>query len=128
MTKLDVVEAEISFRPEPDGSDWTPRHLNGTLASSYRPHIVIGDPSRTGPTVGPHGLFGADYIAVAFLEGPADYAVGQRVVVRFVLMFPEADSSAVVPGATFTVHEGPFVVGQGQVIRRWAEEFELGRA
>ncbi len=41
MTKLDVVEAEISFRPESDGDAWAPRHLNSTLASSYRLHIVI---------------------------------------------------------------------------------------
>jgi len=127
MTKLDVVEAEVSFRPEPDGGIWVPRRLNGTLASSYRPHIVIGDHHRTEPAVGPDGFIGADYVAVAFLQGPVEYAVGQSVAVRFVLMFPEADNSAVVPGAAFTVHEGAKIVGQGRVVRRWVEEFELGR-
>lgn len=46
MTKLDVVEAEISFRPESDGDAWAPRHLNSTLASSYRLHIVMHEGTK----------------------------------------------------------------------------------
>jgi hypothetical protein len=121
LPKFDVIEAEVSFRSPSRGGRKTLPRLNGTLRSSYRPHVVVGDDQGT-DAADSIGASGQAYIGVAFIAGPDQCVFEQPAVARFALMYPGVDSSAVVPGAAFTVREGPHVVGQGRVIGRWVEE------
>lgn len=81
--------------------------------SGYRPHFVVGDPARR--EADPEN---EDYLGVAFNEGPEEGGAGQELIATVVLLyFPLKDYSALAPGTTFTIREGPQVVGFGCVER-----------
>ena len=84
---------------------------------SYRPHIVVGDPKqRQAITTG--NLIREIYLGVAFLSGPEKYEAGEPFVAELALIFyPHPAYDSLVPGATFTIREGPIVVGFGEVKR-----------
>ena len=87
-------------------------------AGEYRPHIVIGPQSqrhvvRSGNTIT------EEYLGVMLIEGPESMPPGGIAVVGLALMyFPENPYRDVVPGATFTIREGPLIVGYGTVLSR----------
>ena len=41
------------------------------------------------------------------------------------MYFPEQPYADVQPGATFTIREGPLIVGSGVILSRKAESFQL---
>lgn len=77
----------------------------------YRPHFVVEPAS---PTAVP----GSDYLGVTFSGDGRELALGVEHVVEAHLVYhPGVDYSALVPGAQFTVREGPHVVAHGRVER-----------
>ncbi len=112
------VKAEVTFLPPSEGGRTNPPILvSGTTAGTYRPHIVLGDPSqRTAIMVG--NEIRETYLGVVFVSGPERVVFGQPLEAEAVLMYhPLPEHAAVVPGATFTIREGARVVGHGIVTR-----------
>jgi hypothetical protein len=80
------------------------------------PHIVIGDPGQRqaqirGNTTTEH------YLGVLVADAPDEMSPGGSAEVTLYLMYwPEEKYAGVVAGATFTLREGPKIVGFGQVL------------
>ena len=116
MKQLARIEAEVTFLPKSEGGRMGPQLLvspNG----SYRPHIVVGDPKqRRAITAG--NVIQETYLGVAFLSGPEKFEAGEPFSAELALIFyPHPAYDSLVPGATFTIREGPIVVGLGEVKR-----------
>jgi hypothetical protein len=103
-----TVRAQVTLLPElKRGRSWS--------AGAYRPHLLVGDPSDRTPT--PSGSALADaYLGVEFRGSKGEIAPGQSIEVELVLLYDGINYGALVPGATFTVREGPTVVGYGAVV------------
>lgn len=106
-----VVLATVTFLPGLE----KPRH---TLSRGYRPHIVIGPPTQRiaatqGSTLTEH------YQGVVFLDEFLTISPGEAQEVTLGLWaYPDNDYADVVPGATFTLREGPNIVGYGTIHAR----------
>jgi len=60
-----------------------------------------------------------DYLGVLVSDAPDEWLPGQSADVKLVLMYwPELRYEGIVPGATFTMREGPSIVGFGSVLAR----------
>jgi hypothetical protein len=119
MNDRHMIEVAVIFHPRgPSVRETVSPDLRGL---HYRPHIVIGDPARREAKLKPDGrTIDEDYLGIAFSAGPDVVAIGDEVLAEAALVYwPDVDYSKVVPGSTFTVREGPSVVGHGRVIRRW---------
>ena len=95
---------------------------HGALSGNhYRPHLVVGDPSqREAIREGNHII--EEYLGVTFHKGPDDFSPGAELTVVLKLLFyPHVAYDALVPGATFTIREGPRIVGYGRVVR-WLDQ------
>jgi hypothetical protein len=116
MGKLAHVEAEVIFIPSAEGGRETPPILVWE-ADSYRPHIVVGDPKqRRAVTIG--NRIQETYLGMVFLSGPEVVAFSEPILVEMgLLYYPNPMYDVLVPGATFTIREGPKVVGYGEVQR-----------
>jgi hypothetical protein len=107
-----VVEAHVTLLPELDHG----RKLLTT--GQYRPHIGIGPQSqrvavRDGDTIT------ENYLGVMFVGGPDSLEPGGSGTMSLALMyFPEVAYSEAIPGATFTIREGPHIVGFGTILSR----------
>lgn len=96
-----AIVAEVTFlRPEEGGRQAPP-------SVGYRPHVVV----ETG------GVAESDYLGVWFARVPGDPVLGEQGEYELVLVYPEADYTALQAGAEFTVREGPHIVGYGRAIR-----------
>jgi hypothetical protein len=110
--KVPVVQARVTLLSELGHG----RRLLNT--GQYRPHIVIGPQSqrvatRTGKTLT------EKYLGVMFVGGPEGMSPGDSAEVSLALMyFPDDAYDEVQPGATFTLREGPLIVGFGVVLSR----------
>jgi hypothetical protein len=110
-----VVQAQVTLLPELSHG----RRLLTT--GQYRPHIVLGPQSqrvaiRSGKT------FTERYLGVMFIGGPDSMSPGESAEVSLALMyFPEEAYDEVSPGATFTIREGPLIVGFGVILSRSQE-------
>jgi hypothetical protein len=82
---------------------------------AYRPHLVVGDASDRTPTASGCAV-GNAYLGVEFRGGSGEIAPGQTAEMELALLYDGVNYGALVPGATFTVREGPTVVGFGIVI------------
>jgi len=88
-------------------------------SSHYMPHIVIQDRSVRSVVIEPGNEIVEDYQAVAFVEGPDDYRLGESGRFVLELMYhPRLPYDDVRPGATFTVREGARIVAHGIVLKR----------
>lgn len=80
------------------------------------PHIVVGDPEQRvarvrGNTIAEH------YLGVLVADAPDEMVPGKTAEVALYLVYwPEEKYDHVRTGATFTLREGPRVVGFGQVL------------
>ena len=80
------------------------------------PHVVVGDPGQreartAGSTITEH------YLGVWVVDAPDEIAPGDTAEITLRLMYwPEENYERLVPGATFTVREGPKIVGFGRVL------------
>jgi hypothetical protein len=92
----------------------------------YRPHIVIGPQSQRTAIIREGNRLTENYLGVAFVGGPETMEPGDTAEVKLALMFfPEYPYDEVQPGATFTVREGPLIVGYGRILSRATETFPL---
>lgn len=103
-----AIEAEITLLKPEEGGRALPLRLEPG-SPFYMPHLVIGDPEqKSGKPLG-----------VAFRRAPLTLSPGDTAKVRMDLMYhPQVDYRELVPGAAFTVREGPRIVGHGRVIKR----------
>jgi hypothetical protein len=114
-----VAAAKLTLLPELT-------HGRRLLATGqYRPHIVIGPQSQR-VAILDGNRFTENYLGVMFVGGPDTMEPGDTAEVKLALMyFPDYPYNEVQPGATFTVREGPLVVGYGVIVSRTFESFPL---
>ena len=107
------ITAEITFlRPFEGGREALPIDWSG---GQYRPHVVVGDPTQRKALL-VNNVAQENYLGVAFVGAAADVVAGQPFVAELALLYwPNVSYYALVPGATFTLREGPQVVGFGTV-------------
>jgi len=87
------------------------------------PHIVLGDPAQREALAGPGNTLTERYLGVLVSSASDELVPNQVTEVRLELMYwPEERYDGVAPGATFTLREGPKIVGFGRVL----SEMELG--
>lgn len=133
--EIQKVECEVTFLPK-SGEGWgktVKPILNGNW---YRPHLVIGDPNQreavftthTYEVEHPDGSKSTHttdrwidevYAGISFDSGPENFEFDKPVRTKVSLMFwPGPQYEKVQPGETFTVREGPTVVGFGKVLSK----------
>ena len=82
----------------------------------YRPHIVIGPQSQR-VAICEGNVCMEKYLGVMFVGGPDAMNPSETAEVSLALMyFPEETYSEVLPGATFSIREGPLIVGFGVIL------------
>lgn len=105
-----AIEAEVTLLKTAEGGRTAPLRLEPG-SPFYMPHLVIGDPKQKSPS--------GKLLGVAFRRAPLILAPGDTAKVRMDLMYhPQVDYRDLLPGATFTVREGPKIVGHGRVLKR----------
>jgi hypothetical protein len=107
------ITAQITFLPPSEGGrENLPTDFS---AGRYCPHVVVGDPNqRKGVFV--NNVAQEKYLGVAFVGAPSNVLAGEPVVVELALMYwPNVSYDSLVPGATFTLREGPHIIGFGTV-------------
>lgn len=81
------------------------------------PHIVLGDPAQREPIIGPGNIIKERYLGVWVSNSPDELVPNQPTNVLLKLMYwPDENYEGVAEGATFTVREGPRIVGFGTVL------------
>lgn len=84
-----------------------------TLMRGYRPHIVIGPTTQRTAAPTEH------YQSVVFLDEFIEIAPGETKQVSLGLWaYPDNKYADVIPGATFTLREGPTIIGYGTINSR----------
>ena len=105
-----VVQAQVTLLPELSHG----RRLLTT--GQYRPHIVIGPQSQR-EAIRDGNRLTENYLGVCFVGGPEAMEPGNMAKVKLALLyFPEYPYDEVQPGVTFTVREGPSIVGYGVIV------------
>lgn len=105
-----AIEAEVTLLRAEEGGRAAPLSLEPG-SPFYMPHLVIGDPKQISPS--------GTLLGVAFRRAPLKLTPGDTATVRMDLMYhPQVDYRELTPGATFTVREGPKIVGHGRVLKR----------
>ena len=105
-----VVQAQVTLLPELSHE----RRLLTT--GQYRPHIVLGPQSQRA-AIRDGNRVTENYLGVMFVGGPDAIKPGESAEVSLALMyFPEEPYNEVGPGATFTIREGPDIVGFGVIL------------
>ena len=114
MDEWPHIKIQVTFLPPTQGGRTHPPVLvseNGT----YRPHIVIGDPMQRNAFIVGNEIREA-YLGIVFVFGPSDVRFGELIEAEAALTYyPQPEHASVVPGATFTIREGPKIVGYGLV-------------
>jgi len=114
-----VVQAKLTLLPE------LSHGRRGLSNGGYRPHIVIG-PETQRTAICDGNRLTENYLGVMFVGGPESMEPGNSAEVMLALMyFPEYPYHEVQPGVTFTVREGPLIVGHGVVLSRGMESFPI---
>ena len=114
-----VVQATVTLLRE------LTRGRRGLSSGAYRPHIVMG-PQTQRVAIRDGNQFTENYLGVMFVGGPDTLEPGDTAEVKLALMyFPEYPYQEVQSGATFTIREGPLVVGYGVIRSRGMESFPL---
>lgn len=85
-------------------------------SGTYRPHLVLGPTEQRAAIMDAQTLV-EDYIGVALVGGPEKIYPGETAEVELALVYyPNLTYAGVQAGATFTVREGPVIVGFGTVL------------
>ena len=107
------ITAQITFLSSSEGGRETlPTDFSD---GCYRPHVVVGDPKQR-KAVLVNNVAQEKYLGVAFVGAPSNVVPGEPVVVELALMYwPNVSYHSLVPGATFTLREGPHIIGYGTV-------------
>jgi translation elongation factor EF-Tu-like GTPase len=101
----EYAEAKIQLLAPEHGGRTTP---TTAIGCNYRPHVKLDSDSA--------------YLGVCLVDGPEQLLPGTVTEVVFLLIYPEVDYAALVPGANFQILEGEHIVGSGTITRRWSEE------
>lgn len=105
-----MIKAKITFLSYEDGGRKTPLNLSYRAGScGYCPHLVVQS-----PTIREHNK--SDHYLGIRLVSEKEIIPGTPIDLEVELMYPGVDYSALIPGATFTIREGPKIVGFGSVI------------
>ncbi len=107
------IKAKLTFLSESDGGrNAPPANLSD---GEYRPHLVVSDPNQLRAVV-LDNLVRETYLGITFVGVPKEIIAGEPFLAELVLMYwPNIKYEALIPGATFTIREGPHVVGYGSV-------------
>ena len=121
MTVRRHVEAEITLRSTANGGR---KYPDGILEGfQFRPGIVRGDRDQPEPIADSSGLHAEIRQGVAFLSGPHQIVSDKAFRATFaVIGWPSPYCDWIQPGETFTIREGPMIIGSGCVIRAWTED------
>lgn len=119
--RVPVIRAQVTLLAE------LSHGRRGLQTGGYRPHIVLG-PTSLREALRAGNRIIEEYLGVMFVGGPESMDPGETSEVTLALMyFPELQYDGVEPGASFTIREGPNVVGFGTVLKRPKDEtWELG--
>jgi hypothetical protein len=113
------MECEVTFLSQANGGRRALPTLSGNV---YRPHVVVGDPNQRKALMKGQTIT-EEYLSAFFESGPTNSAFDQPLFVVLLLPFwqpiPEFDKFK--PGVTFTLREGPNIVGFGTALR-WLTE------
>jgi hypothetical protein len=113
MNRVSTIRASLTLLPELERG----RH---TLWRAYRPHIVIGPAEQRRAKMEGNTCV-ERYQGVVFMDEYLQMEPGETVEVTMLLAYyeePDILYEDVLPGATFTVREGPHIVGYGVVLSR----------
>jgi hypothetical protein len=113
MNEIPTIRALLTLLPELERG-------RNTLWRGYRPHIVIGPSDQRKAKMEGHTLV-ERYQGVVFMDEYLKIEPGDTTEVTMALMYyhePNVLYEDVVPGATFTLREGPTIVGYGTVLSR----------
>ena len=107
------ITAQITFLPATEGGrESLP---NDFSSGQYRPHVVAGDPTQR-KALFVNNVAQEEYLGVAFVGGPIGVIAGEPFVAELALMYwPNVSYDSLVPGMTFTLREGPHIIGFGTV-------------
>jgi len=109
--KFPMVQATLTLLPTLD----RPRN---TGSRGYRPHIVI-EPLTPDIATMRANVLTDRYQSVVFLDEYVSIAPGQTQEVLLGLWaYPDNQYENVIPGATFTLREGPHIAGYGTITDR----------
>lgn len=113
MMKQPRITAQITFLPADEGGrEPLPNDLSN---GQFRPHVVVGDPAQRKALLA-NNVAQENYLGVAFVGGPAGAVAGEPFFAELALMYwPNVSYDSLVPGATFTLREGPYIIGFGTV-------------
>jgi len=115
MDELTEIEAEITFLTEAEGGRKLPP-IN-LSSGKYRPHLVAGDPTQRQAIIASGNVLVEQYAGIVFTSGPEKAEAGVPFKARLALIYyPHPIYDSFVPGAIFTIREGPRIVGFGTVI------------
>ncbi len=113
QTSRRLIEAKVTFLSAGEGG----RDHPANNSSAYRPHLVVGDPGRRG-IVADDDRMSENYLAVSFSGDGGRLLPDRSYNVRLLLVFyPHSAYGALASGATFTIREGPKIVGYGRVTK-----------
>jgi len=117
----EFVDAEVVILPPEDGGRATPLSSSG-YQGRYMPHIVLQPRHIRGAQIEMRdGMrhITDEYLPVAFWAGPDSIPISAPFTLTVLLMYaPDPIYDRVVPGAEFTIREGPKIIGHGTVLRR----------
>jgi hypothetical protein len=116
---IPVADARVTLLPE------LRRGRSGLSTGQYRPHIVLGPQSQR-LAIRDGNRIVEEYLGVMFFGGLDKMDPGDTAEVKLALMYaPELPYTNVRPGATFTLREGPEIVGYGVILSRGEESLPL---
>lgn len=122
MNEIPIIQASLTLLPELERG-------RNTQWRGYRPHIVVGPADqRKAKMVG--NAIDERYQGVVFMDEYLQIEPGETVEVSIALAYyhePSIVYSDVVPGATFTLREGPRIVGYGTVLSRAQQSVQPDR-
>ncbi len=107
------IQAQITFLSASEGGRNSPP--TDVSDGAYRPHLVVGDPNqrKAWPV---DNVAQETYLGVTFVGGSSRVVAGEPFLAELELLYwPNVSYESLVPGATFTIREGPHVVGYGNV-------------
>ena len=88
---------------------------NDFSGGQYRPHVVVGDANQRKALL-VNNVEQEKYLGVAFVGGPSGVVAGESFLAELALMYwPNVSYDSLVPGVTFTLREGPHIIGFGMV-------------
>jgi len=122
---LEFIETETVILAPHEGGRGTPLS-SAAYNGQYRPHIVLQSRQvRQAQIETRDGMrhITDEYLGVAFWKGPNVIPVSAPFTLTMLLMYaPHPAYDRLVPGAEFTIREGPKIIGHGKVLRRTTEE------